>query len=260
MTEMTDTIEIIEPQDVEASVEAALADEMDLAELFEQRNAQYAFLARLFRKEVDEDLLERMTNMLFPLHLGDDAADGGHMLIATYLSNIWEGSLEELAVDYTRTFIGRGIDAYSAAYPFESAYTSAKRLLMQEARDEVLMIYKSFGYVKSDGFKDGEDHVAAEFEFMRMLGERTVAALNDDDLARAASLITSQRNFLHDHLTNWVPMMTMDMGAFANTKFYKGLGLLTEGFLRVDKAFLAEAEEAVRESADGGESGEEAGE
>lgn len=229
---------------------AADGEEVDLAVLFEQRNAMYDFLARLFRKEVDADLLDRMQDMMFPLHIGDDAADEGHMLLATYLSNIWEESLDELAVDYTRVFIGRGIDSYSAAYPFESTYTSPKRLKMQEARDEVLAIYKSFGYVKAGTWKDSEDHVAAELEFMRILGQRTITALNADGLAEAKHLVASQRNFLDDHLANWVPMMTADMQAFAHTKFYKGLALLTEGFLRIDEAFLADAAEALEGATD----------
>ena len=33
-------------------------------------------------------------------------------------------AITDLAVDYVRAFIGHGVDAYSAAYPFESVYTS----------------------------------------------------------------------------------------------------------------------------------------
>ena len=219
--------------------------EVDLAELFEQRNSQYGLLARLYRKEVDEEHLAELHGMMFPRDSGDDDANEGNLYLATYLSNLWEGSVDELAIDYARCFIGHGIDSYSAAYPFESAYTSEKRLLMQDARDEVLTIYRSFGYVKSDSFKDSEDHIAAELEFMRILGKRTVDALRAGDDAKAKSLILSQSNFLHDHLCSWAPMMTADLRAFAQTKFYKGLAALTDGLLRIDRAFLADAIEAM---------------
>ena len=46
--------------------------------------------------------------------------------------------MTELAIDYVRTFIGHGVNGYSAAYPYESVYTSERRLMMQEARAEVL--------------------------------------------------------------------------------------------------------------------------
>jgi hypothetical protein len=34
-------------------------------------------------------------------------------------------------------------------------------------------------------------------------------------------------------------MMTADMKRIAKTEFYRGLAYLTEGFLRVDRGFLA---------------------
>ena len=81
--------------------------------------------------------------MRFPASTGNKNVDEGYRLMAKFMSNVWENSLTDLAVDYVRTFIGHGVDAFSAAYPFESVYTSEKRLLMQEARDEVLAIYRS---------------------------------------------------------------------------------------------------------------------
>ncbi len=85
--------------------------------------------------------------------------------MAGYLSNVWDGTLQELAVDYVRCFIGGGMDAFSAAYPYESVYTSPKRLMMQEARDEVLAIYRSQGFDKAEGWKESEDHVAAAYPY-----------------------------------------------------------------------------------------------
>ena len=64
-------------------------------------------------------------------HAGTDAGDEGNRLIATYLSGIWENTLTELAADYMRTFFGHGYSGHAAAYPFESVYSSEKRLLMQ---------------------------------------------------------------------------------------------------------------------------------
>lgn len=210
----------------------------DLADLMKNRASTYAFIARLFRKEIDSDLLEDMTSMRFPLHSGNNNIDKGYWLIATYLSNIWDNSLTDLAVDYTRTFIGHGNDAYSAAYPFESVYTSEKRLLMQTARDEVLAIYRSEGLDKQSSWKESEDHIAVELEFIEILCQRTEEALRNADQDRALQLLTTQRNFLSDHLVAWVPMLTKDMKKFAKTDMYQGLAYLTEGFLETDHAFL----------------------
>ena len=121
----------------------------DLAALCESRSETYSFLARLFREEVDEALLAQLNDTDYPVSSGNGLMDEGYYQIAKYLSNAWVDPLMKLSVDYTRAFLGSGIDTYSAAYPFESVYTSEKRLLMSDARDEVLAIYRSCGLEKS---------------------------------------------------------------------------------------------------------------
>ena len=146
-----------------------------LAELTAQRSAVYRLLARLYRVEVDEEFLAELKTMRFPAATGNTAVDTGYRTIATYLSGADAHAITDLAVDYVRAFIGHGIDAYSAAYPFESVYTSPKRLMMQEARDEVLAVYRSEGLDKLPTWKEAEDHIALELEFMAALGDRIVA-------------------------------------------------------------------------------------
>ncbi len=217
------------------------ADTASMDELItvnKQRAATYGLLSRLYRVEIDEDLLEQLSGMRFPAATGNPDIDEGHLRIARYLSNTWDNSLTDLAVDYVRTFIGHGVDAFSAAYPFESVYTSEKRLLMQDARDEVLAIYRAAGLDKKDSWKEGEDHLALELEFEQVLANRTTEALERGDEDEAAALLTTQQNFLNDHLISWVPMMTADMKRFAQTDLYQGLAYLTDGFLETDRAFL----------------------
>lgn len=200
----------------------------------------YDLLARLYRVEVDPLLLEQMRAMYFPAKTGDDLMDTGYHKISSYLNNIDEESLTELAVDYVRTFIGHGIDGHSAAYPFESVYTSVKRLMMQDSRDQVLAIYRSEHLEKDDSWNEGEDHIALELEFMKTMANRTADALDAGDEAEAARLVRVQHSFIADHLGKWFPAMARDMRRFAKTDLYQGLADLTEGFLRIDAQFLAE--------------------
>lgn len=219
-----------------------MADEMlnDLVELCAQRDSTYALLARLYRVEVDQPLLDGLHATRFPAATGSTKANAGYRALAEYLSNIDERSTTELAVDFARVFIGYGVDSYAAAFPFESVYTSEKRLKMQEARDEVLAIYHAYGLDKSSEWEESEDHVAAELEFMQVLCTRTTEALKAGDENKAAQLLQTQKNFLEDHLASWTPMMTVDMRRLAKTKFYLGLADLTDGFLAEDEAFLNE--------------------
>ncbi len=210
------------------------------AEALHGRMATYQFLARLFRVEVDQELYDILTAMKFPANTGNDLVDEGYRLICDYLSNAPEDVLTQLAIDYVRAFIGSGNDGYSAAYPFESVYTSPKRLMMQDARDEVLVLYRAAGLDKQDSWKEGEDHLALELEFEQILGQRALEAFQDGNEDSCFNLLIQQRNFLEDHLLAWYPMMAADLEKFPRTDFYRGLGRLTLGFLRSDLDLLNE--------------------
>ena len=191
------------------------ADLAALADLTRQRAAVYRLIARLYRVEVDDEFLAELKAMRFPAATGNTAVDAGYRAIA--------------------------------AYPFESVYTSPKRLMMQEARDEVLAVYRSEGLDKLPTWKEGEDHIALELEFMAALSDRIVAAVEADDEDEVERLLSTQRNFLDDHLASWVPLMTADLRRFAQCGLYQGLASLTDGFLQVEGEFFDEifAEDAA---------------
>ena len=232
----------VKKRDDGAADDNEMVEDLDeaLIRAMERKAETYEFIARLFRVEVDEELLAGLHSMRFPTSTGNDKVDEGHALILKHLGKPADNELLELSKDYVRAFLGSGVDGLSAAYPYESVYTSAKRLLMQEARDEVLAIYRSYGLDKNEGWKDGEDHIALELEFEAALCRRCADALRAGDEETAHGLELTQRNFLHDHLLNWVPMMTADVRRFAQTDLYRGLALLTEGFLETDAEFLDE--------------------
>ena len=178
--------------------------------------------------------------MSFPYGSGNAKLDEGYMRMAKFMSNTWPNTLTDLAIDYVRSFIGHGNDSYSCAYPYESVYTSRERLMMMGARDMVLAIYRSQNLDKRESWKEGEDHVAVELEFMATMAKRSADAFRAGDAEEAEAALTVQRNFLTDHLLAWVPMMTADLARFAKTDFYLGLAYVTEGFLSIDDEFFAE--------------------
>lgn len=216
------------------------ANDSELATLMRNRASSYAFLSRLYRREVDAPLLDELRALRFPSKTGIPELDIGYRMMCSYLSASWENVLTELAVDYARTFIGHGNTAYAAAYPFESVYTSGRRLLMQEARDEVLAIYRAAGKDKAPDWNEPEDHVALELEFEGFLCTKAAEALEAKDDDTAYDLVVQQRTFLNDHLANWLPMMLADLDRFAKTGFYRGLGHLARGTLQAERATLDE--------------------
>lgn len=231
------------------TISAALAADPELVDELavacRQRAATYGFISRLFRVEVDEGYLAELEEIRFPASTGNERIDEGYRLIARYLSGSRESTVLDLAVDYTRTFIGngvvaKGLSAHSAAYPYESVYTSEKRLLMQEARDQVLAIYRAAGLAKQDSWHDGEDHLALELEYLQVMANRTAERLDAGDREGAVELLFSQEEFLRLHLEPWVPVLADDVRTFSKTDFYQGLASLTEGFLETEREFFDE--------------------
>lgn len=219
----------------------ALTDEAreELSNLCKSRASLYGLLSRLYCEEVDEELLKDLRGTAFPARTGNELVDTGYRKIATYLSGNAYNAIQELAVDYVNTFMGHGNLTYSAAYPFESVYTSEKRLLMQEARDDVIAAYKEANFTIGRRWKEPEDHLAVELLYMQRQAERAHAALEAGDEEEAQLALSQQHDFFFNHLAAWSPMLTTDMKRVAKTEFYKGLAFLTEGFIQVDRSFLA---------------------
>jgi TorA maturation chaperone TorD len=220
-------------------VDSATAGE--LAVLCGQRAGTYTLLARLFARELDGDALAGLRASRFPAQTGTEKVDEGFRLVATYLSRSGAAAEHELACDFARCFMGQGNTATTAAYPYESVYTSPGRLLMQDARDEVLGIYRSEGLDKSEAWRDTEDHVALELEFMAELSTRAAHSLASGDADEARRLFAVAHGFLDDHLARWVAPFGADVRMFAGTDLYRGASLVLEGFVAADRDFLAEA-------------------
>ncbi|MBO4352149.1 MAG: molecular chaperone TorD family protein [Eggerthellaceae bacterium] len=192
----------------------------------------------MYYEEADDQLLNDIRSMNIPAYTGEDSMDAGYRDIIRFMRKPNPNMVHELRVDFCRTFIGGGNDGYSAAYPFESVYSSPRRLMMQNARDEILVLYRAAGLDKSDVWSEGEDHIVAELEFMQVLGQRACDYLMAGDLTEAAHQLEVSLSFLEDHLRAWFPMMAADMRKFAKTSFYRGLADVTIGFFDSDLEFL----------------------
>ncbi|MEE0636285.1 TorD/DmsD family molecular chaperone [Adlercreutzia sp.] len=228
----------------EAVEEVTAPEEVNLVELMNARARSYGMLARLFREEVDLPTLRELQKMCFPQATGNAAVDEGYHQLYAYLKRAWDDSVTELAIDYVSTFIGHGVNGYSAAYPYESVYTSERRLLMQEARAEVLATLRENELMRG-AWNEAEDHIALELEFMQRMALRAAEALGDAAEDEAIAYLRTSYDFLENHLLNWVPMLVADMRMHARTLFYQGLGQLTFGTLQEDEAVLRELLDSV---------------
>lgn len=204
------------------------------------RAGMYTLLHTLYKTEITASVLSSLKNAGFPEKSENADLELGYGQIRDYLkdlSNDTEKEVEDLAVDFARIFLAAGINHGEAAFPYESVYTSKKKLVMQEAWEEVKKIYEQSGLAVTNAGADyKEDHIACECEFMAYLATQTRAS------AHALKLIRQQREFLENHLLNWAGAFCDDILKFASTDLYRGLANVTKGFLALDKEYLESAE------------------
>ena len=129
--------------------------------------------------------------------------------------------LEELLWDYTRLFIG----PYKLPCPpWESVYTSPKRLMMQEAADQVNKLYKEAGLeINSNDVMP--DHIGAELNFLAVLLQKALSQTEKDFYMGIAG------RFLAEHLLKWLPNFTKDLEDAAEAPMYKALARTTRNVI-----------------------------
>jgi TorA maturation chaperone TorD len=129
-----------------------------------------------------------------------------------------ETELEELLWEYTRLFIG----PYKLPCPpWESVYTSPKRLMMQDAAVQVQELYEQAG-LSINTAEVMPDHIGAELNFLAVLLERTHSEINSK-----SKQVDMTEKLLNEHLLTWSPNFTRDMENAAETPFYRALARAT---------------------------------
>lgn len=211
----------------------------NLVDFCENRARVYALLSRCYEKELDTAFAAELAEAA-RVESDDPALAEGFAALQADLAGCDDGQLELLAVVFDRVFFGMGPRSAQKAFPYESVYTSEGGLMMQEAYAEVLHVYRGAGFAKNPGFKEPEDHLAVELAFMALLCGRAVEALRAGDEAGAERQLRAQREFLCDHLLNWIDRFTADVRKAAEDGFYFDLATFTEDFLTADAAELAE--------------------
>jgi len=140
-----------------------------------------------------------------------------------------EEQLSDLLWEYTRLFIG----PYKLPCPpWESVYTSAKRLMMQEAFDKVQEFYNEVG-LKIDDPDIMPDHIGAELNFLAILIQKM-----DNEPEKKNDYLNLAKRFLEEHLTRWIPQFSQEMKKAACSSFYKELARVTRDFILTEHNIL----------------------
>lgn len=211
----------------------------DLKEFLSSRSASYAFLSRAFQQEPTDEMLKTLVDTVQSRSVSDANADDD--VLQTYLRSLKGQDLKmianELATEFAGLFLNTG---KHPIYPFESVYTSTEHLMMQRAYDEVLQEYRQAGVNRAPDFKEPEDHIALELEFMAILGRKTLESLESGDWAEGLGYLEKQNDFVNKHLSKWVPQFCQDVERVAQSGFYKGIALIAVELVNSEKETLPE--------------------
>lgn len=215
-------------------------DESDLEALMLQRQAMYEFLARIFRSEADQELLEALMCAGLDRETGVQEIDNGYRALAGWLATVNGTTVDALRIEYARIFLGAGLKGGGAAFPYESVYTSPRGLLMQEARDRVVDWYRTQGLQLAAGVADAEDHLAIELEFVAYLCGSAARAYSSGEMEQAQRYLRAQKAFVAGHLLNWVPRFCGDVERLASSGFYRSIAHIASAYLVEDHELLAQ--------------------
>ncbi|MDI9619339.1 MAG: molecular chaperone TorD family protein [Candidatus Nezhaarchaeota archaeon] len=230
--------------------------EDDVISVLRGRGAVYAFLGRIYEREVDEGLLRELVNRK-ALFLKFEAMDGvdasikeGFRELHDYLAGVSEDRtsevLLELAMDYASLFLGVRY-AYSRrgiAHPSESVYMTG--YMCQEVLDQISGIYLEAGLTKNSNFREPEDHISLEMHFMAHMCRASEEALKRGDLEVLDKHVKVQERFLREHLLKWALRLAGDIIENAETPFYRAVGKITKGLLSSEEEAINQLMEVLK--------------
>lgn len=208
------------------------------------RGACYLLLSRTFSRELDADALKGMEevsgSLLDAWELMEMPADPdvqtGKALLDAFFSELLRESLdtvvERLATQYAVLFLGVGPRTIS---PCESVHRSESGTLYQPTVFEVMRSYGEIGMAKDDEYHEPDDHIAVELMFMARLCEMMQEA---GERGQALHYLSLQQEFLQQHLVLWVGRFSDELIAAAPAGFYRAMGYLLKGYVRIDSTLI----------------------
>jgi DMSO reductase family type II enzyme chaperone len=140
------------------------------------------------------------------------------------------------------TFESEYLNAFETNMPnpscslYEGSY--AKEVNKAGLLLELKGFYENFGLNISKNFKELEDRITVELEFMHFLTFKQVQAKEEG--LDAMPYLKAQKDFLERHLGKWIPKFRMDVKDKIKFPFFRNLSLLTDAFI------TSEVQEAQR--------------
>jgi TorA maturation chaperone TorD len=231
-------------------------ENIDLNALLDMRSQIYFTLSRAFAKEVDKEFLEQLSNNVeilknIALSSNDEAfivgAEKLYNLFKKLDNNSIDDFLEELACNFAMLYLNAAANTDTKhVYPYASVYLSENHLLYQEETEKVIKFYIENKVAQKKDFKEPEDHVAVELNFIALLTDNASKALLNNDKKLALKKLEVTKTFMEQHLLPWIHKFCIDLREAAPDDFYSSIADITLGFIRTDYNSLNDLFELIQ--------------
>lgn len=217
-------------------------DAKELDEMFVENTQTYLFLSQVFFKELTEEAIDQFAAATYPEDTGNECLDQGYQMVNRYFKFKSTDPRGELACEYARIFLGAGryTEVRDIAAPYESVFTSEEQLVMQESRDDVYCRFLEDGFKVDPELHEPEDHLTFELEYLASMNEQASELLNAQDQKGLVHNLKRQKEFIDEHLLNWLPDLQEAAQSYAKLTFYIGMILVTRGFLQENTLLIDE--------------------
>lgn len=207
------------------------------------REVIYAFFSDIFLFLADDRhimLLKEILPALKEICKGSEVEVYKNIeLLEKYICNYLSAEnkdklLDMLNLSYTRLYcLGNGVPLS------ESVYVSPIHLTRQESEIEAGKIYKLCNFDMKHTANEPKDHLAYELMFMSYLSKGISKHLSCSNISEAAKLTALQKEFLNNHILNWIDEMCIITKKISEShEFYYPLTELLKSYLKADKEYL----------------------
>lgn len=204
-------------------------------EIIGLRMHMYKFVAEVFRGEPSSKLLYGITQDFFKEYKDNKEEENefmeGYVQICDFIEQFPDKKdlKETLSREY-RDLFGEKVQALERRY---ATHAKADDIL-NDLRD----VYEKKSWTIPEDFPKEEDHVAVEFEFTTHLCKglrRILLSLNEKEVEDNFNF---QRDFINEHIMDWVPRLCDEISSETENKFYLGASKITSGIMNMDKELL----------------------
>ena len=201
----------------------------------EFRKGMYLLLSRIYGWEPDRKLLEDISEALTSATVEKNQVITGWEDLRVYFKPLSfdQNGLDQLCAEFAELFLGIG---KKSVYPYESVYTEKHFLVMGASTIEVRKFYKRNGYVKTIAFKEPDDHLSVEFEFMALLCHKMNQSLMINNFQDAVIIWSEQKDFFNQHIAKWVIDFCIEIIKNGRkNSFYAAFASIAKEFITFEK-------------------------